>query len=133
VTERHIDLNHLRAARQTEQQIPPTVDWLDETWKLPVELPFAVVEAYVADDALSLRNAAVALLGDQYPHALACGASDRDFADLIFGAAPLYGGADPEVSGVSDGSSGTTSTRSTPTSDVSTGSTSQPRAGESSL
>jgi hypothetical protein len=106
---------------------------MGEEFKLPVELPFAVVEAFIDDTPEGMLAAARALLGDQFNHALKLGASQDDIADLIIGVQPLYGGADPEVSGASDGSSNDTSTRSTPTSDASTGSTSQPRAGESSL
>lgn len=106
MTARHYDLDALRAVRAEAAGEPPTVLLAGDTYTLPVEMPWAVVEALAHDTADAFRAAALALLGDeQYQWACAVGVSRDDMGALVVMAAQdLYQAGPPEASSVSDDS-----------------------------
>lgn len=101
---RHYDLDALRAARAEAAGDPPTVTLAGETFTLPVEMPWAVVEALAHDTAAAFRDAALALLGgSQYRRACELGVSRDDMGALVIMASQdLYVAGSPEVSSVSE-------------------------------
>jgi hypothetical protein len=99
VTGRHLDLDALRAARGEALGVSPTITFFGETFKLPAQLPFAVIEAFAIDDAHTIHAGAVSLLGeDGVTLVVAKGATVDDISDLMqMVTHKLYGGADPEA------------------------------------
>lgn len=131
---RHFDLDALRAARAEAQGEPPTVTLHGDTYVLPVEMPWSVVEALATDGAKEFLRAVKDLLGeDGYERALGTGATREDFGALVMMAAgELYEAGDPEASGSSVSSSSNGSSPSKPTSGGTTESTSEEPSGDPS-
>lgn len=65
----HLDLSAADAARREAVGEAPTFDWNGETYKLPVELPYEVLEYHArlnAGDTGALVDVCKLLLGDQW-------------------------------------------------------------------
>lgn len=119
----------LLAAQDGAQNERPEVTFpqTGDKFLLPAEEPFALLRAFVIDEADAFNDAAEALLGEKGVRKLARkGVTDRGFAEfLMWCHTTVYGTSDsPEASSASSHSSESTSTRSKPTSSPSTESTS---------
>lgn len=127
---RHVDLDELRVAAEAEaKEEHPTIGFKGETFILPIEMPIAVVEAWMDDaDAVTFGKA---LLGDDWERFKALGPSQRDVFRLAGQLKTLFGVSQGE-SGASGNSSETTGDRSRPTSSEPTESTSGSPSGDES-
>lgn len=96
-----IDLDKLAAARREGKNETPTVVFRGAEFALPVEMPFAVVEAVgrmqAAEDeenggnVEAMSDLARALFGDRYREFLDLGPSVQDITALLTAIAPAYG------------------------------------------
>lgn len=88
---RVIDLDAARAARAEANAEPPVVRFGGVDYTLPVELPWAMVEAAAGGDANGLVSAVKLLLGNQWAAFDAHSPSVADMRTLIEHVATLYG------------------------------------------
>jgi hypothetical protein len=103
VKEKEIDLDALAAIRREAAGKNPTVKFGGKTFKLPVEMPFAVVEAVgqisSADDddqknlimSRLMVELAQALFGDRYKEFLGLHPSTNDVTALVENISIAYG------------------------------------------
>ncbi len=121
--ERVVDL-----ARAEIQGEPPVVILGGERFTLPHEMPYTVMEAFVARDREGFMRP---LLGDSYERFWALGISAADSDEFVEQILVIYGVGGPGNSSASGDSSKSNGTRSKPTSPATTKSTSAKRAGAS--
>lgn len=88
---RVVDLDAARAARAEATAEAPVVVFGGVQYTLPVELPWAMVEAAASGDAAGLVNAVKLLLGSQWAAFEAAQPSISDMRVLVESVAPLYG------------------------------------------
>lgn len=88
---RLVDLDAARAARAEATAEAPIVRFGGVDYQLPVELPWAMVEAAASGDASGLVDAVKQLLGEQWGDFQASGPSIADMRILIEHVANLYG------------------------------------------
>jgi hypothetical protein len=88
---RVIDLDAARAARAEANAEAPVVRFGGVDYTLPVELPWAMVEAAASGDAGGLVTAVKLLLGDQWETFESAQPSIGDLRILVEGVAELYG------------------------------------------
>lgn len=88
---RIIDLDAARAARAEANGEAPIVRFGGVDYVLPVELPWAMVEAAASGDAGGLVQAVKLLLGDQWATFEAEQPSISDMRILVENVAELYG------------------------------------------
>lgn len=101
-----------RAARREAKGEGPTVTFLGESFSLPVEMPWAVVDAADSED---YGPAVRALFGEDFARAMALQPSVQDITELLEGLPALYAVSLGESS-ASGASSKATSPRSRRTS-----------------
>lgn len=126
---RHVDLDALAAQRAEGRGEAPTVAFKGETFELPVEMPVAVVEAWVNDSDAFVFGAAI--FGAEWDRFRALNPSRDDIWALGARMNELWGVSEGE-SRASGGSSGSDATSSRPTSNGSTASTSGDPSGDQS-
>jgi len=91
---RKVDLNKMRAARLEKLDPGPILEFGDETFQCPAEVPFAVIEAFArletADQQQNGEKATAALsdavrgvLGDQFEKFMALNPSTEDLVAVI--------------------------------------------------
>lgn len=123
---RFLDLDALAAERAEGRGEPPTFAFKGQTFELPLEMPVAVVEAWMADaDAFTFGKA---LLGDEWERFYALRPTRDDVFALAGRLSVLYGVTEGESS-ASGSPSASTSATSRPTSSASTTSTSVASSG----
>jgi hypothetical protein len=95
-----VDLDAARAARREADKEGPTVTLDGKSFVLPVELPFAVTEAFMKvassgdnpeQSISSLATATRLLLGDRYEEFMALGPSVNDLLAMFDGIVKEYG------------------------------------------
>lgn len=91
MTDRVIDLDAARAARAEAAGVAPRVIFAGKEYAMPVELPWAIVEAAAGGDADALVSAIRLLLGDQWAAFQEAGPSVADMQLLIGHVAGVYG------------------------------------------
>lgn len=98
MSQRHFDLDAVRAARAEAQADAPVVTFGGKEYQLPAEMPWSVVEAAASGDAAGVVQAVKALLGDQWEDFASHGLSVADMTALMEHIGTLYGG-EPGKSG----------------------------------
>lgn len=88
---RIIDLDAARVARSEATGEPPVVRFGGVDYTLPVELPWAIVEAASSQDSTQIVNAVKSLLGEQWAAFEQTGVSVGDMQTLIENVARVYG------------------------------------------
>lgn len=91
MSDRLIDLDAARAARSEATADAPRVLFGGTEYTLPVELPWAIVEAAASGSGEGLITAVKLLLGDQWAAFETAGPSVSDMRVLIEHVATLYG------------------------------------------
>lgn len=96
-----IDLDSIRAARREALGAGPTILFGGVEFELPVEMPFAVIEAFgrmqAGDDeknleaTLAMMDIARALFGDRYQEFMALGPSNNDVTSILEHISDAYG------------------------------------------
>jgi len=87
---RVIDLDAARSARAEANREAPVVKFGGVEYKLPVELPWKVVEAASTGDTVEIIKAVKSLLGDQWEKFESNGISAADVTVLVEQIASLY-------------------------------------------
>lgn len=87
---RIIDLDAARAARAEAEQEAPVIRFGGKDFTLPVELPWAVVEAASSQDTNSIIGSVKSLLGEQWSEFDKLGVSVEDMKTLIESIAGVY-------------------------------------------
>ena len=87
---RIIDLDAARAARAEAQAEAPIIKFGGTEYKLPVELPWSIVEAASSQNTNDIVGAVKSLLGEQWAAFEATGVSVADMTTLIENIASVY-------------------------------------------
>lgn len=87
---RIIDLDAARAARAEAQLDAPIVKFNGKKYKLPVELPWSIVEAATSQDGAQIIAAVKTLLGEQWDDFQSANISVADMQVLIENISKLY-------------------------------------------
>jgi hypothetical protein len=88
---RIIDLDAAREARAEAKKEIPVIKLEGKEFKLPVELPWSIVEAATTQDSKEIILAIKSLLGEQWDEFQKLGVSVGDMQILIENIAKIYG------------------------------------------